>query len=70
MNGVKISRRWIAQRLHAFRSESDGAVTVDWIVLTATIVLMGLAAAYYVGGAVPELATSLKNYMTGYDVGG
>ena len=31
-----------------FRNDEDGAVTVDWVVLTAAIVLLGLA----VGNAV------------------
>ena len=38
-----------------FRNDEDGAVTVDWVVLTAAIVLLGLL----VGGAVRTGATTL-----------
>ncbi len=40
-----------------FRNDEDGAVTVDFVVLTAAIVVLGLA----VGGAVSRGATSLAN---------
>ncbi len=46
----------------------SGAVTVDWIVLTAAIVMLGAAAAFFVGSAVPELAENLETYMSDYDV--
>ena len=40
-----------------FRNDEDGAVTVDWVVLTAAIVALGLA----VGMAVSDGATDLAN---------
>ena len=40
-----------------FRNDEDGAVTVDFVVLTAAIVVLGLA----VGGAVSRGATGLAN---------
>lgn len=40
-----------------FRNDEDGAVTVDFVVLTAAIVLLGLA----VGTAVSNGATALAN---------
>ena len=44
-----------------FRNDEDGAVTVDWVVLTAAIVALGLV----VGNAVSTGATELAE-----DVGG
>ena len=52
-----------------FRNDEDGAVTVDFVVLTAAIVVLGLA----VGGAVSrgakglanEIETSLNNMNAG-----
>jgi Flp pilus assembly pilin Flp len=41
-----------------FRNDEDGAVTVDWVVLTAAIVALGLA----VGGSV---ATNTKTVSSG-----
>ena len=40
-----------------FRNDEDGAVTVDFVVLTAAIVVLGLL----VGGAVSRGATTLAN---------
>jgi len=51
-----------------FLTAQDGAVTVDWIVLTASIVTLGAAAAFFIGSAVPELAGDLDTYMSEYDV--
>ena len=44
-----------------FKNDESGAVTVDWVVLTAAIVLLGAV----VGSAVSKGATELAN-----DVGG
>ena len=40
-----------------FRNDEDGAVTVDWVVLTAAIVALGLV----VGSTVENGATALAN---------
>ncbi|MEL6640636.1 MAG: hypothetical protein AAFN63_08085 [Pseudomonadota bacterium] len=40
-----------------FRNDEDGAVTVDFVVLTAAIVVLGLA----VGSAISTGATNLAN---------
>ena len=46
-----------------FRAEEDGAVTVDWVVLTASIVFMGIATAFYIASSVPEVADNVSGYM-------
>jgi len=48
-----------------FRKDEDGAVTVDWVVLTAAIV--GLAAVAYtqVGSGVNDLAGDVEGALTG-----
>ena len=43
-----------------FRNDEDGAVTVDFVVLTAAIVVLGLA----VGGAVSSGAGNLANEVS------
>jgi len=43
--------------MNKFRKDEDGAVTVDWVVLTAAIVALGLV----VGTAVRDGATDLAN---------
>ncbi len=51
-----------------FRKDEDGAVTVDWVVLTAAVV--GLAAVAYtqVGGGTDALAGSVEDALTGVTV--
>tara|TARA_R110002110_G_C12847085_1_gene659047 strand:+ start:135 stop:314 length:180 start_codon:yes stop_codon:yes gene_type:complete len=42
-----------------FRNDEDGAVTVDWVVLTAAIVLLGVAVGNSVGTGAKTLATDV-----------
>ncbi len=52
-----------------FWNEEDGAVTVDWVVLTAAIVLLGAATAFYATSTVPDLANNISGYMADRSVG-
>ena len=47
-----------------FRKDEDGAVTVDWVVLTAAIVGLGVAAVSTVEGGVDSLASSISSGIT------
>ena len=49
----------------SFKSEESGAVTVDWVVLTAAIVGLGMVVIMSVGGGITDLATKIQA-----DVGG
>ncbi|MEM8655242.1 MAG: hypothetical protein AAGF36_10890 [Pseudomonadota bacterium] len=49
-----------------FRKDEDGAVTVDWVVLTAAVV--GLAVAAY--GSIQSGATGLTSDVDTYLTGG
>ncbi|MWP37589.1 pilus assembly protein [Rhodobacter sphaeroides] len=42
-----------------FRNDEDGAVTVDWVVLTAAIVGLGIAVVTTVSGGLRTAATTL-----------
>jgi len=59
-----MENRWLS----GFIAREDGAVTVDWIALTATIAFLGISATFYIGAAVPELADALVSYMDGMEV--
>lgn len=59
-----------AKRLTGFLKRQDGAITVDWIVLTASLVFMGIAAAFYVSSSVPVIADKTSDYMRDYEIGG
>jgi Flp pilus assembly pilin Flp len=55
----------------AFRSDESGAVTVDWVVLTAAIVGLGIVVMTTVGGGIETLAGNIvtevgKDGMVGY----
>lgn len=44
--------------------DEDGAVTVDWVVLTATLIFMGIAIAFYMATTVPEVGEKVGDYMS------
>ena len=46
-----------------FFADEDGAVTVDWVVLTAAIVGLGIAVLSTVAGGSGDLATSISDYL-------
>ncbi len=49
----------------AFKSDESGAVTVDWVVLTAAIVGLGLIVISSVGTGVTGLADRIKDDVSG-----
>ena len=46
-----------------FRKDEDGAVTVDWVVLTAAVVGLGIAAVTTVQGGIDTAATTLTTQL-------
>jgi Flp pilus assembly pilin Flp len=56
--------------LKTFKNDESGAVTVDWVVLTAAIVGLGLVVMQTVGGGIEDLAgdidSNLSNDVSGY----
>ena len=46
-----------------FRNDEDGAVTVDWVVLTAAIVGLGIAVLTSVGGGTTALGNKLSSNL-------
>jgi Flp pilus assembly pilin Flp len=55
----------------AFKKDESGAVTVDWVVLTAAIVGLGMVVMTSVGGSITglagEIATDLDARNAGYE---
>jgi Flp pilus assembly pilin Flp len=47
-----------------FTSDEDGAVTVDWVVLTAAVVGLGIAVMATVKGGVESLGTDIASGLT------
>jgi len=54
---------------NAFLKDESGAVTVDWVVLTAAIVGLGLAVLTSVSGGTTALADKVSSYMADQSVG-
>ena len=50
-----------------FASDESGAVTVDWVVLTAALVGLGLAVMSVVSGGVEDLSTDINSALTDTD---
>jgi len=46
-----------------FRRDEDGAVTVDWVVLTAAIVGLGIAVLTSAGGATADLGDLISSEL-------
>lgn len=55
------------QAFKSFLSDESGAVTVDWVVLTAAIVGLGLAVMSVVSGGVEDLSGDISNALTNTD---
>ena len=47
-----------------FKNDESGAVTVDWVVLTAAIVGLGLVVMTTVGGGIEQLAGGITGDLT------
>ena len=50
--------------LFEFLRAEDGAVTVDWVVLTSAIVGLGIAVMVSVGGATSDLADKVSGAIS------
>ncbi|RBI86584.1 hypothetical protein DRV85_03890 [Rhodosalinus halophilus] len=48
-----------------FRKDEDGAVTVDWVVLTAAVVGLAIAAMSAIGTSTDTLTTAVGTEITG-----
>ncbi len=49
--------------IKSFRKDEDGAVTVDWVVLTAAIVGLGIAVLTSVSGGTTSLADKISSEL-------
>ena len=53
----------------AFKNDESGAVTVDWVVLTAAIVGLGMVVMTTVGGGIEDLSTAIVDDLNGRNAG-
>ena len=53
-----------------FRNDEDGAVTVDWVVLTAAVVGLAVAAYSTIAGGADNLTGDTAAYLNQQDISG
>lgn len=63
MGDLSRMRAKTTRRFADFLRQDAGAVTVDWVVLTAAIVLLGVATAFTVSANVPVLADKVSEVL-------
>ncbi|NOX40613.1 MAG: hypothetical protein GXP05_08905 [Alphaproteobacteria bacterium] len=51
-----------------FKNDESGAVTVDWVVLTAAIVGLGIAVLAVVSGGVKDLSNDVQKQLSGQKI--
>ncbi|MFT6451645.1 MAG: Flp pilus assembly pilin Flp [Halocynthiibacter sp.] len=54
---------------NTFRNDEDGAVTVDWVVLTAAVVGLGVAVLTTVAGGTTQLGSTIDSALSTATVG-
>ncbi len=54
--------------INAFLNDESGAVTVDWVVLTAAIVGLGLAVMAVISGGLEDVSGDINDILTGDDM--
>lgn len=54
----------LAKRFHNFLKQTDGAVTVDWVVLTALVVGLAVTAVGQISGAVAGVEQSIATSIS------
>lgn len=50
-------------KITEFAKLEDGAITVDWVVLTAGIAFLGVAVIYLVGSTTADQSTSIGTFI-------
>lgn len=55
-------------RLHSFISSETGAITVDWVVLTAAMVGLALAVMSVVSGGLEELSRNVAQFLANIEI--
>ena len=56
------------EKLKHFLASEDGAVTVDWVVLTGAIVGLGFAVITTIAGGTTNYATGVGGYLSAQGV--
>lgn len=60
--------KMVMQRLRSFQRAEDGAVTVDWVVLTASVVGLGMAMAGLVWISTGNTTSKVASFINTQEV--
>ena len=60
---------WMKQFINSFASEEDGAVTVDFVVLTAAITMLGFIVVTTFSPAATDLANDIEVALDNMNAG-
>ena len=58
----------LVEMIKTFKADEDGAVTVDWVVLTAAVVGLGIAVLTSVSGGTTSLADKISSSLSAMSV--
>jgi Flp pilus assembly pilin Flp len=58
----------LVEMIKTFKADEDGAVTVDWVVLTAAVVGLGIAVMTSVSGGTTSLADKISSTLSGMSI--
>ncbi|KIN60274.1 hypothetical protein Z945_1242 [Sulfitobacter noctilucae] len=56
-------------KIKNFFSAEEGAVTVDWVVLTAAVVGLAVTVIFAIQGPTDDVGDGVGNYLSGYTPG-
>lgn len=54
----------LTSRFHRFRQDEDGAITVDWVMVTASVVALSIAVLNLVGDSTVTVTKKISSEMT------
>lgn len=57
------------QNFKKFARSEDGAVTVDWVVLTAAVVSLAVVVIFAIQGPTDDVGDGIGDYLTDADAG-
>ena len=60
---------YFIERMKRFASDETGAVTVDWVVLTAAIIAIGIAVLAIIEEGIGDLGINISNTLANMEVG-
>ncbi|QFU09147.1 hypothetical protein PARPLA_01716 [Rhodobacteraceae bacterium THAF1] len=56
------------KRFNTFKADEDGAVTVDWVVLTAAVVGLGIAVLTSVTSGTQGVTETVSGHLDGIEI--